>query len=40
MKPDAPVDDATMATMITKNSAVQMERIKNIVEGAVQATVA
>jgi len=40
MKPDAPVDDATMAAMITKNSAVQMERIKTIVEDAVQATVA
>jgi aromatase len=35
MKPGAPVDDATMAEMITKNSAVQMERIKNIVEDAV-----
>ena len=40
MKPDAPVDDATMAEMITKNSAVQMERIKTIVEDAVRATVA
>ena len=40
MKPDAPVDDAAMAEMITKNSAVQMERIKTIVEDAVRATVA
>jgi aromatase len=40
MKPDAPVDDPTMAEMITKNSAVQMERIKTIVEDAVRATVA
>lgn len=40
MKPDAPVDDATMAEMITKNSAVQMERIKTIVEDAVRARVA
>ena len=40
MKPDAPVDDSTMAEMITKNSAVQMERIKTIVEDAVRATVA
>jgi aromatase len=40
MKPDAPVDDATMAEMITKNSAVQMKRIKTLVEDAVRATVA
>jgi aromatase len=40
MKPDAPVDDATMAERITRNSAVQMERIKTIVEAAVQAPVA
>ena len=40
MKPDAPVDDATMAEMITRNSAVQMERIKTIVEDAVRARVA
>ena len=40
MKPGAPVDDATMAEMITKNSAVQMERIKTIVEDAVRARVA
>jgi aromatase len=40
MKPDAPVDDATMAEMITRNSAVQMERIKTIVQDAVRATVA
>lgn len=40
MKPDAPVDDAAMAEMITRNSAVQMERIKTIVEDAVRTTVA
>jgi len=40
MKPDAPVDDATMAEMITKNSAVQMKRIKTLVEDAVRAPVA
>ncbi len=40
MKPDAPVDDATMAEMITRNSAVQMERIKTRVEDAVRARVA
>jgi aromatase len=40
MKPDAPVDDATMAGMITKNSAVQMERVKTIVQDAVRASVA
>jgi aromatase len=40
MKPDAPVDDPTMAEMITRNSAVQMERIKNIVEDAVPTSVA
>ncbi len=40
MKPDAPVDDATMAEMITRNAAVQMERIKTIVQDAVRATVA
>jgi aromatase len=40
MKPDAPVDDAAMAEMITKNSVVQMDRIKNIVENAVRATIA
>jgi len=40
MKPDAPVDDATMAERITRNSAVQMERIKSIVEAAAAAPVA
>ena len=40
MKPDAPVDDPTMAEMITRNSAVQMERIKSIVEDAVRTSVA
>jgi aromatase len=40
MKPDAPVDDTAMAEMIARNSAVQMERIKNMVEDAVRATVA
>jgi aromatase len=40
MKPGAPVCDATMAERITKNSAVQMERIKTIVEDAVRARVA
>jgi aromatase len=40
MKPGAPVDDATMTEMITRNSAVQMERIKTIVEDAVRAGVA
>jgi aromatase len=40
MKPDAPVDDPTMAEMITRNSAVQMERIKSIVEEAVRTSVA
>jgi aromatase len=40
MKPGAPVCDATMAERITKNSAVQMERIKTIVEDAVRASIA
>jgi aromatase len=40
MKPDAPVDDATMAERITKNSAVQMTRIKTLVENSVRAPVA
>jgi aromatase len=40
MKPGAPVDDAAMAERITKNSAVQMERIKTLVEEAVGASVA
>jgi aromatase len=40
MKPNAPADDATMAEMITRNSAVQMERIKTIVQDAVRARVA
>jgi aromatase len=40
MKPEAPVDDATMAERITMNSAVQMERIKTIVEVAAAAPVA
>jgi aromatase len=40
MKPGAPVDDATMTEMITRNSAVQMERIKTIVEETARARVA
>jgi aromatase len=39
MKPGAPVDDAAMTEMITRNSAVQMERIKTIVEDAARARV-
>jgi aromatase len=34
MKPSAPVDDAGMTARINKNSAVQMARIKSLVEAA------
>ncbi len=36
MKPEAPVDDAFMADRINRNSVVQMERIKSLVEQAAQ----
>jgi aromatase len=32
MKPDAPLDDAAMATRINANTAAQQARIKNLVE--------
>ncbi len=34
MKPGAPVDDATMTARIKTNSAVQMKRIKKLIEQA------
>lgn len=34
MKPSAPVDDATMTEHINRNSVVQMNRIKSIIEAA------
>jgi len=34
MKPDAPVDDATMAEHINRNTLIQMARIKGLVEQA------
>jgi aromatase len=33
MKPEAPVDDVAMAGYLNKNTAVQMARIKRLVEG-------
>ena len=38
MKPDAPVDDTGMAERINRNSAVQMQRIKEQVERRAAAT--
>lgn len=35
MKPDAPVDNSAMAAHINRNSAVQMTRIKHLIEQAV-----
>jgi aromatase len=37
MKPQAPVDDEAIAAHINKNSAVQMERIKSLIEQAAAA---
>ncbi|MFA1538376.1 SDR family oxidoreductase [Actinomadura monticuli] len=36
MKPDAPLDDAGMTERLNRNTAVQMERIKRIVEEAAE----
>jgi aromatase len=37
MKPGAPVDDATMRDRINRNSAIQQERIKNLLEAEAAA---
>jgi aromatase len=34
MRPEAPVDDSTMAAHINRNTAIQMARIKGLVEAA------
>jgi aromatase len=38
MKPQAPVDDEAMAGHINKNSAIQMNRIKSVIERAAALT--
>lgn len=40
MKPDAPLDDAGMTARLNRNTAVQMERIKRIVEEAAERAAA
>jgi aromatase len=37
MRPDAPVNDEAMTQHINRNSAIQMARIKGLVEQAAQA---
>lgn len=37
MKPDAPLDDAAMRDRINANSAIQLERIKHLIEQAAGA---
>ncbi|MBA9005520.1 MULTISPECIES: SRPBCC family protein [Thermomonospora] len=37
MKPDAPIDDAAMTERLNRNTAVQMARIKGLVEEAAAA---
>ncbi|AEB44716.1 polyketide cyclase [Verrucosispora sp. FIM060022] len=37
MRPDAPADDAQMTNRLNRNTAVQMERIRTLVESAARA---